>query len=315
MTSYLVTGGAGFIGSHIVQKLLQNNSHVRVLDNFSSGKRENLSELQGKLEVLDGDLRNPADVHQAVQSIDVIFHEAAFVSNPQSILEPELCYDINVRGTENLLEEARKAGVKRIVLASSAAVYGDSQAIQLSEETKLKPLSPYAASKLINEIYAGMYTRSFGIEVVALRYFNVFGPRQAPDSQYAAAIPIFIRRLLSNQAITIFGDGGQTRDLIYVQDVVHANLLAAEHPDAAGQVINICTGVETSVQLLVDTLREIFPRSIDPQFAPLRAGDIYRSLGNPMRAKEILGFQPQTTLKQGLVNTIEWMRACLQNPD
>lgn len=315
MGSYLVTGGAGFIGSHIVQKLLQNNQRVRVLDNFSSGKAENLSGFQGDLEVLEGDLRDPAAVHQAVQNIEFIFHEAAFVSNPQSILEPKACYDVNVSGTENLLEEARKACVKRIVLASSAAVYGDSQAIPLSEDTKLQPLSPYAASKLINEIYAGMYTRSFGIEVVALRYFNVFGPRQAPDSQYAAAIPIFIRRLLSNQAMTIFGDGGQTRDLIYIQDVVRANLLAAEHPGAAGQVINICTGNETSVQLLVDTLRELFPGSVDPRYALPRAGDIYRSTGNPRRAQEILGFQPQTTLTQGLAKTVEWMRTCIQNPD
>ncbi len=310
MASYLVTGGAGFIGSHIVQNLIQNNQRVRVLDNFSTGKKDNLQGVLSDIEIMEGDLRDPSAVFQAVQNIDFIFHEAAFVSVSQSMLEPKTCYDINVNGTENLIEEARKSGVQRIVLASSAAVYGEPEALPLSEDNKTQPLSPYAVSKIINEIYADMYTRSFGIELVALRYFNVFGPRQAPDSQYAAAIPIFIRRLLSNKDITIFGDGSQTRDLIFVQDVVRANLLAVETHDAAGNIYNICTGIETSIQQLVDSLRSQFPEAIPTQYAKPRLGDIYRSVGNPLRAKEKLGFQPQTSLTQGLLRTVEWMRAC-----
>jgi nucleoside-diphosphate-sugar epimerase len=310
MTSYLVTGGAGFIGSHIAQTLVQNNQKVRVLDNFSTGKVENLAGFDGDLEIIEGDIRNADSVRKAVNKIDIIFHEAAFVSNPHSILEPKACYDVNVHGTENLLEEARKAGVKRIVQASSAAVYGNSDALPLSEDIYLQPLSPYSASKYINEIYAGLYTRSFGMEVVSLRYFNVFGPRQNPDSEYAAAIPIFISNLLSNQEIKIFGDGGQTRDLIFVQDIVQANLIASEHPSAAGQVFNICTGIEISVEELVDTIRRQFPDSLKPIYKQPRKGDIYRSVGKPDRAREILGFETKTTLKQGLLQTIEWMRTC-----
>ena len=310
MASYLVTGGAGFIGSHIVQQLLQNNHQVRILDNFSTGKKDNLHGFFNDLEIIDGDLRDPSSVSRAVQNIDIIFHEAAFVSVSQSMIEPKTCYDINVSGTENLFEEARKSGVQRIVLASSAAVYGESEAVPLSEENKTQPLSPYAASKVINEIYADMYTRSFGIEVVVLRYFNVFGPRQALDSQYAAVIPNFIRSLMSNNVITIFGDGNQTRDLIFVHDVVRANLLAAENPSAAGNIFNICTGIETSIQRLVDILRKIFPEAIAPQHSQPRAGDIYRSVGNTLRAKEKLNFQSQTSITQGLFQTAEWMRTC-----
>jgi nucleoside-diphosphate-sugar epimerase len=315
MTSYLVTGGAGFIGSHIAQNLLQKHHQVRILDNFSTGNVENLSGFQGKLEIIEGDLRTPADVKRAVQNVEIIFHEAAFVSNPKSILEPKACFDVNVTGTENLLEEARKAGVKRIVFASSAAVYGDSDSLPLSEDTILRPLSPYAASKYVNEMYGSLYTHTYGMDVISLRYFNVFGPRQNPDSEYAAAIPIFICSLLSNQPITIFGDGEQTRDLVYIQDVVQANLIAAEHPDAAGQVFNICTGIETSMRILVDTLRKLFPGSMDPKHTLPRTGDIYRSLGKPDKAREVLGFQPHTPLMQGLSQTVEWMRICQQNPD
>lgn len=310
MASYLVTGGAGFIGSHIVQNLLQKDQRVRILDNFSTGKKENLSGFLDDIEILEGDLRDPSAVNKAVQNIDFIFHEAAFVSVSQSMQEPKKCYDINVNGTENLIEEARKAGVQRIVVASSAAVYGEPESIPLSEDNKKRPLSPYAASKIINEIYADMYTRSFGIEVTVLRYFNVFGPRQAPDSEYAAAIPIFIRRLLTDKTIVIYGDGKQTRDLIFVHDVVRANLLAAETTGAAGKIYNICTGIETSIQQLVDALRVFFPEAAPTQYAPPRAGDIFRSVGNPSFAKNEMGFQPKTTLTEGLSQTVGWMRTC-----
>lgn len=312
MPRYLVTGGAGFIGSHIVSALLQRGASVRVLDNFSSGKPENLDAAagdgRGRLEVIEGDLRDPARVAEAVDQVDAVFHEAAFVSVPESMEKPAECFDVNVGGTCLLFESARKAGVRRLVIASSAAVYGDSDALPLSEEALPRPLSPYAASKSAGELYASMYTRALGLEVVALRYFNVYGPRQRPDSMYAAAVPIFIRRRLDGQPVTIFGDGRQTRDLIYVEDVARANLLAAEHPAAAGQVFNVCTGRETSLLDLLDVLDELCPGSAAPQFAGPRSGDIYRSLGSPAKALETLGFRAETPLADGLKATLEWMR-------
>lgn len=306
MNKYLVTGGAGFIGSHLARSLLEQGATVRVLDNFSTGKRENLSGLA--VEVIEGDLRDAEIVAKAVRDIDVIFHEAAFVSVPQSMQDPQACFDINQRGTETLLEAARKNGVKRVVLASSAAVYGDTPVMPLDELSALAPLSPYAVSKRVDELYAEMYTRSFDLPVVALRYFNVYGPRQRPDSMYAAAVPIFARRLLEGKSITIYGDGGQTRDLVYVGDVVGANLAASEHPAAPGQVFNVCTGTETRVIDLVEILTDFFPAAPAPQFAAARPGDIYRSVGSPRKAAELLGFKPRTSLADGLKAVVDWMK-------
>jgi UDP-glucose 4-epimerase len=305
---YLVTGGAGFIGSHIVEALLEQGSQVRVLDNFSTGKRENLERIRPRIEVLEADLRDRAQVEEAVRGVDVIFHEAAFVSVPQSMQEPDECFEVNVTGTSRLLEAARRAGVRRVVFATSAAVYGDSTQMPLTEETPLRPLSPYAASKRIDEIYGQLYTTSFGLEVVALRYFNVYGPRQRPDSMYAAAVPIFIRRLLDEKPVTIFGDGGQTRDLIYIRDVVRANLLAAEHAAAPGQIFNVCTGIETRVIDLVEALQDLFPEAAEPVFDAPRPGDIYRSIGSPAKAAELMGFRAEVGLEQGLREAVEWMR-------
>jgi UDP-glucose 4-epimerase len=306
MKRYLVTGGAGFIGSHIVRALLEQGDFVRILDNFSTGKPENLAGLQ--VEIIQGDLRDPNIVAQAVADIDIIFHEAAFVSVPQSMQEPLMCFEINQRGTEILLEAARNARVGRVVLASSAAVYGDSDAMPLDEAIQLHPLSPYAVSKRVDELYAEMYTRAFNLEVVALRYFNVFGPRQQPDSMYAAAVPIFTRRLIDGSPITIYGDGGQSRDLVYVGDIVRANLIASEHPAAPGQVFNVCTGAEIRVIDLVRVLMELFPSAPEPIFKPARSGDIYRSVGNPGKAENLLGFKPETSLAKGLRAVVEWMK-------
>jgi UDP-glucose 4-epimerase len=305
--NYLITGGAGFIGSHIARALLQQGARVRVLDNFSSGKHENLNGLD--LEIIEGDLRDDTCVTKAVRDINVIFHEAAFVSVPESMEKPQQCFDVNVTGTSMLFEAARRAAVSRVVIASSAAVYGDSTAMPLAEDTVLKQLSPYATSKRINEMYADLYTNQFGLEVAALRYFNVYGPRQRPDSMYAAAVPIFIRRMLDNKPITIFGDGGQSRDLINVRDVVQANLLAAQHPEAPGQIFNVCTGVETRLLDLVDILYKIFPNAPRHIRADPRAGDIYRSIGTPKKAIDILGFKPQVTLAEGVEEAVEEMRA------
>ena len=303
---YLVTGGAGFIGSHITRTLLERGDQVRILDNFSSGKRENLKGLD--VELIEGDLRDSSKVAEAVKGMNIVFHEAAFVSVPESMEKPLECLDVNVTGTSILFEAARKAGVKRVVVASSAAVYGDSEAYPLSEETPLRQLSPYATSKRIDEKYAELFTNQFGLEVAALRYFNVYGPRQRPDSRYAAAVPIFIRRMLDNKPITIYGDGGQTRDLVNVRDVVQANLLASEHPAAPGKIFNVCTGVETRLLDLLDILYEIFPGAPKHVHAEPRAGDIYRSIGTPKKIVETLGFKPNVTLAEGLKEAVEEMR-------
>jgi UDP-N-acetylglucosamine/UDP-N-acetyl-alpha-D-glucosaminouronate 4-epimerase len=311
---YLVTGGAGFIGSHIVRTLLEQGESVRVLDNFSTGKRENLEDLTRqfngqRLEILEGDLRDGSRVVEAVRGMEVIFHEAAFVSVPQSMDEPQTCFDVNITGTSRLFDAARAAGVRRAVVASSAAVYGESDALPLVEETLPQPLSPYAVSKRVDEMYAELFTSSFGLEAVALRYFNVYGPRQRPDSMYAAAVPIFARRLLDGKPVTVFGDGGQTRDLINVRDVVRANLIASEHQNAAGKIFNICTGVETRLLDLLDVMYELVPNAPKPEFAAPRAGDIYRSVGSPQKAANVMGFRAEVSLVDGLKETLDWMRA------
>jgi nucleoside-diphosphate-sugar epimerase len=311
--TYLVTGGAGFIGSHIVSALRTQGVSVRVLDNFTSGKRGNLeipgAEVrQGQLEIIEADLRDEVKLTAAVRGVEVIFHEAAFVSVPASVQEPRECFDVNCSSTLTLLEAARTAGVRRVVLASSAAVYGDSQELPLDERSNPRPLSPYAASKLVDEIYAALYVQALGLEVCALRYFNVFGPRQRPDTQYAAAVPIFIRQLLNKEPPTIFGDGLQTRDLIFVGDVVRANMMAAAHPNAAGQVFNVCTGRRTSILDLANALDDLMPGAPAPGFGPVRTGDIHDSVGSPAKAREVLGFTAQTSLIDGLKETIKWMR-------
>jgi UDP-glucose 4-epimerase len=304
----LVTGGAGFIGSHIVEELLQGGASVRVLDNFSSGKRENLATFQGDLEILEGDLRDAEAIKAATQDMDLVFHLAAFISVPQSMVDPEACFAINVAGTVTLLEAARRAGVRKVVLSSSTAVYGNTDKFPTDEETPLRPLSPYALSKQVNELYAHLYTQSFNLPVTALRYFNVYGPRQSPDSAYAAAISIFTRQLVIGETITIYGDGKQSRDFIFVKDVVRANLQAAES-DASGEAFNICTGQETTLLDLLEELSEVSPHQPEVRFEAPRPGDIYRSKGNPEKAAAALGFRAGTSLANGLAQTVEWMKS------
>ncbi len=303
----LVTGGAGFIGSHIVEELLQRGVSVRVLDNFSSGKRANLASFQGDLEILEGDLRDAEAIKSATRDVELVFHLAAFISVPQSMLEPENCFAINVAGTVTLLEAARQAGVRKVVLSSSTAVYGNPDKFPTDEETPLKPLSPYALSKQVNELYARLYTQIFNLPVIALRYFNVYGPRQNPNSAYAAAISIFAQRLVNGEQIMIYGDGKQSRDFIFVRDVVRANLLAAES-EAAGEAFNICTGHETTLLDLLEELSELSPRQPTVRFEAPRLGDIYRSQGNPQAAATALGFRAGISLADGLAQTVEWMK-------
>jgi UDP-glucose 4-epimerase len=303
----LITGGAGFIGSHIAEELLRRGDLVRVLDNFSSGFRENLAPFQGSLEIMAADLRDGQAVQAAVQDVDLVFHLAAFVSVSQSMEEPETCFAVNVGGTVNLLEASRQAGVRKVVLSSSTAVYGDTVVFPTTEDTPLLPLSPYAVSKQVNELYARLYTRVFGLPVVALRYFNVYGPRQRPNSDYAAAIPIFVRKLVAGEPVTIYGDGKQSRDFIFVKDVVRANLLASAS-DAAGDAYNICTGHETNLLTLLEELSEISPHQPEVRFVAPRPGDIYRSAGSPQKAALAFGFHAETSLADGLAQTIDWMK-------
>ena len=298
MARALVTGGAGFIGSHLVDALLQRGDSVRVLDDFSSGRRENLPQGQAGLEILEGDLRDPDLVRAAVRDVDLVFHLAAFISVPQSMVEPQTCFEVNVAGTVGLLEAARQAGAKKVVLSSSTAVYGDCDRLPISEDEALRPLSPYAVSKEVAELYARLYTQNFGLPVAALRYFNIYGPRQAPNSPYAAAIPIFVEALKSGQPITIFGDGKQTRDFVFVADVVRANLLAAGNPASAGEVFHICTGAETSVLDLLEELSGVAGRNPED-----------RSAGDPGKATRMLGFHAGVSLAEGLRQTLEWMAA------
>ena len=303
----LVTGGAGFIGSHIVEALLCRGDSVRVLDNFSSGRHENLKDLKGNLEILDGDLRDAGMVKASVKNIDLVFHLAALVSVPQSMTEPEACFAVNVGGTVALMDAARQAGVCKMVISSSTAVYGNTDVFPTTEETPLRPLSPYALSKQVNELYASLYSQTLGLPVTALRYYNVYGPRQRPDSDYAAAIPIFLHRLIAGQPIIIYGDGRQSRDFIFVKDIVRANLMAAES-NTGGQVFNICSGRETNLLDLLEEISTISPQQPDVRFESPRAGDIYRSVGSPNRAEDAFGFRAQVTLADGLAQTVAWMR-------
>jgi len=305
MSLFLVTGGAGFIGSHLVTAIIARGDEVRVLDNFSTGKREHVklfcdNPQSDHVTVSEGDVRDQTLVEQLMEGVDYVLHLAAVVSVPQSMREPGLTNEVNVNGTLNVLAAARKFNVKRVVFSSSCAVYGDNPHLPLSEQSATQPLSPYAASKLIGEVYCQTYYRAYGLPTVCLRYFNIYGPRQDPNGDYAAVIPKFVQRLKAGQAPLIYGDGQQTRDFVYVSDVVHANLLACQHPQASGRVFNIASGQGTSLLDLADILSSLAPRSIQPQFAPARDGDIRHSRGDGTRAHTMLGFQPAIRLNEGL---------------
>jgi UDP-glucose 4-epimerase len=305
MAHALVTGGAGFIGSHIAETLVNRGDRVRIFDNFSTGSPQNISHFRERLEVCEADLRDSKKVAEAVKGIDVVYHQAALISVPESIQNPAECFSINAAGTVELLEAARLAGVEHVVLASSAAVYGASPSLPLREETRPELLSPYATSKHINENLAATYSNIYGMQVVALRYFNVYGPRQSPYSGYAAAIPRFLTRLQAGQPAEIFGDGQQTRDFVYVSDVVEANLLAAAATGVAGQVFNVCSGVEINLLDLLALLQALFPSAEAPVFSPNRLGDVPRSQGSPDLAAQKLGFRTRVALQAGLKQTVE----------
>ncbi len=306
MTRALVTGGAGFIGSHIVRGLLSRGDNVVVLDNLSTGRPSNLSELE--VEFIEGDIRDKDVVGQAMRAVDVVFHQAAYVSSPASLEEPEGCYEINLIGSVNILNAAREAGVRRVVMASSAAVYGEAEG-PVREEDGADPGTPYAASKLAMEEAAKLYTHTFQVPTICLRYFNVYGPRQSLESAYAAAIPIFITAMLGKEPPTIYGDGGQIRDFVYVDDVVQANYLASEVEGSEGGVFNIASGDSISITTLVEILGGLIPEAPASVQAPPRKGDIYASLANISYAERALGYHPRIDLEDGLKHTVQWFQS------
>lgn len=308
MSTYLVTGGAGFIGSHIVDALLAEGHQVRVLDNFATGKRKNLAHVADRIELTESDIREPAAVGKAVAGVDYVLHQAALPSVPRSIKDPVTTHDVNATGTLNVLIAARDAGVKRVVYAASSSAYGDTPELPKRETMPPRPRSPYAVSKLAGEHYCQAFWHSYDLETVCLRYFNIFGPRQDPNSQYAAVIPKFITALLDGGEIHIHGDGRQTRDFTYVANAVHANLLAATAPGAAGAVCNIACGQRTSLLGLVATLQDLTGYESHIVHDPPRPGDVRDSLADISGARELLGYQPAMGLRDGLANVVHWFR-------
>jgi UDP-glucose 4-epimerase len=301
----LVTGGAGFIGSNLAHALLARGHEVRLLDNFSTGHRSNLEPLDAEL--VEGDLRSYERVAAAVGGVEVVFHQGALPSVPRSIQDPLTSTAVNVEGTLNVLLAARDAGVRRVVFASSSSVYGNAPGMPRRESQPLAPLAPYAVSKLAAEQYCMVANRVYGVETVALRYFNVFGERQDPLSGYAAVIPRFIRMMLDGRPPTIFGDGETSRDFTHVENVVGANLAAAVESTAAGRVMNIAVGSSRTLNELVSTLQRLLDSDLEPEYGPARPGDVSESLADVSLARELIGYEPSVEFEEGLQRTIAWI--------
>jgi len=303
----VITGGAGFIGSHLTRDLLKSGEQVRIFDDFSTGRRSNLADIATDVEILDGDLRDIGAVANVLRGAEVVYHHAAIPSVHRSVADPRTTMDVGIAGTLNVLLAAREANCRRIVLASSSAVYGDNPASPKREDMAPSPLSPYAVSKLADEHLCQVFHRIYGLETVALRYFNVYGPNQDPHSHYAAAIPKFIDAFKHGVQPTIFGDGNQTRDFVFVEDVVRANRLAAATPDAAGQVFNVACQQATSVNLLVHLIAEYFGLNSSPRYRPASPGEVLHSLADISLAKQVLGYHPRVSIAEGIAMTIEAM--------
>lgn len=315
MTRYLITGGAGFIGSHIAAALRARGDFVRILDNFATGKRANLAAALGseqggpQAEFLEGDLRDAAAVRKACQGIDVVFHEAALPSVARSVEDPLTSDDNNIRGTVNLLLAARDAKVRRVVYAGSSSAYGDTPTLPKHEEMPGDPISPYGVTKFTGELYCRSFARVYGMSTVILRYFNVFGPRQDPSSPYSGVIALFCRAAVEGRSATIHGDGEQSRDFTYVDNVVAGNLLAAERDVPSGTVLNVATGSAITLNQLVSTLGEITGRTLSVTHGAPRTGDIKHSLADITRARKLLGYEPHVSFRAGLERTLEWYRS------
>lgn len=304
----LVTGGAGFIGSHLAARLVAEGHEVRVLDNFATGRRSNIDAIAGGIELVEGDIQSYERAHNAVRGCEMVFHQAALPSVPRSIQDPLTSNATNVIGTLNILLAARDEGVRRVVCASSSSVYGANPTLPKHEEMTALPISPYATAKLAGEGYCRSFGVGYGLETVALRYFNVFGPRQDPSSQYAAVIPNFITAMLEGDAVQIFGDGHQSRDFTYVDNVVEANLLAADASHVSGRVFNIACGCKITLNALVAELRELIGSSSEVHYEPARPGDVKHSLADLTLASEALRYKPIIDLRDGLSRTIEHYR-------
>lgn len=306
---YLVTGGAGFIGSHICERLLRDGHRVRVFDNFSSGKEENLRDLGGEVETIHADIRDARAVQDATKGVHVVFHEAALGSVPRSVADPLTTHDTNITGTLNVLLAARDAGVRRVVYASSSSVYGETPTLPKHEEITPQPLSPYALSKLAGEHYINIFNHVYGFEAVSLRYFNIFGPRQDPESQYAAVIPKFVTALLKGVPPTVYGDGQQSRDFTYVENVVEANLLASEAEGVAGRFFNVACGGRYTLLELLGRIKEILGSGVNPVHEPARAGDVKDSQASIEAAERALGYRVKVDFDEGLRRTVAWFKA------
>ncbi len=305
MTS-LVTGGAGFIGSNLVRALLARGDEVRVLDNFSTGRRGNLAGLEADVELVEGELRSYERVHAAVRGADVVFHLGALGSVPRSVQDPLTTSAVNIEGTLNVLLAARDEGVRRVIFASSSSVYGNAPELPLKESMAPDPISPYGVAKLAAERYCVSFSRVYeGCETVVLRYFNVFGPRQDPTSQYAAVVPLFITAIANDEPVTIFDDGGQSRDFTYVDNVVSANLRAADADGVSGRILNVSAGSPTTVNELAETIGRILGKPVERRHLPARPGDLRNSWADPSEARSALAWEPAVGLEDGLRKTIE----------
>lgn len=309
---YLVTGGAGFIGSHITERLTRDGHAVRVLDNFSSGKPSNLESFKDEVEVINGDIRDAKTVADAMADVHIVFHEAALGSVPRSVADPVTTHEVNITGTLNVLLAARDAGVRRLVYASSSSVYGDTEELPKHEQMMPRPLSPYALSKLAGEHYISIFNRVYGFEAVSLRYFNIFGPRQDPESEYAAVIPKFVTALIEGRAPVIFGDGHQSRDFTYVENVVEANLLASEAEGVAGQAFNVACGGRYSLLELLDRLKQAIGSPVEPIHESARAGDVKDSQAAIESARDGFGYKVAVDFDEGLRRTVEWYKNSLE---
>lgn len=309
MAEYLVTGGAGFVGSNIVEELLNRGEHVRILDNFSTGRRQNISEFiaNDRFEVIEGDLRSHHIVQEAVKGVDYVLHQGALPSVPRSVKDPITTNDVNVNGTLNILEASLGAGVKRVVFASSSSVYGNGQELPKKEDMRLAPESPYALSKYTGERYCQIFTKIYGLETVCLRYFNVFGLRQDPNSQYSAAIPRFIKLIREGKSPTIYGDGEQSRDFTYVSNIVRANLLACKTAMAAGEVYNIACGQSITVNRLVERLADMLGKKVMPIYAAPRPGDVKHSYASIEKARRELGYEATVGFEEGISMLVEYL--------
>ncbi len=314
MAVYVVTGGGGFIGSHIVEELIRRNETVKIIDNFSTGKRENVEPFRTKAEVIETDISESPDLAKILKGADYVIHQAAIPSVPKSIIDPLKSHQANVNGTLQLLIASRDAGIKRVVYASSSSLYGDSPTLPKHEGMMPNPLSPYGAQKLFAEMYCQVFTKAYGLETVSLRYFNVFGPRQDATSQYSGVLALFIPAVLEGRRPTIYGDGQQSRDFTYVKNVVEANLLACKASGAAGQVFNVACGDRITVNSMLQQINQITGRDISPIYAEQRAGDIKHSQADITKARADLGYDPKVSFAEGLRHTIEWYRENLRRP-